>query len=73
MNNSTGGVMGFFNRTWKKAQAGVFALQTRSSELGSALNSLSFQPRFIVGFVSPYVDIDTVAKAIHNRFSGTPM
>jgi len=65
--------MGFFNRTWKKAQAGVFALQTRSSELGSALNSLSFQPRFIVGFVSPYVDIDTVAKAIHNRFSGTPM
>ena len=65
--------MGLFKKSWKKNHAGVFTLQTRSSELGAALAGVSIQPKIIIGFVSPHIEIDTVSQTVHHRFPGTPL
>ena len=53
--------------------AGVITLQSRSGELAAALSGVTLQPTFIAGFVSPHVEIETVAQTVRNRFPGVPI
>lgn len=43
------------------------------SGLPAQLSGISFTPVFIVGFVSPHIDIDTVAKRIKEKFPSAKM
>lgn len=65
--------MNLFKKTWKKELAGVLTLQARASELDAALSGLSIQPRIIIGFVSPHIEIDSIAQTVRGRFPGTPV
>jgi len=53
--------------------AGAATFQCRAAELPAALAQLRLQPTFITAYVSPYLDIDRVAREIGQRFPGTPM
>ena len=65
--------MGFFGKMRAGNAAGVSTVQARVAELGASLSRLAVKPSFIVGFVSPHVDIDAVAGIIRQAFPDTPM
>lgn len=65
--------MKFFNKYRLSAKNGVHTLETSSGELASALSGLSFSATFILGFVSPHIDIEPVARSITSRFPGVPL
>ncbi|MBR0566108.1 FIST C-terminal domain-containing protein [Azoarcus sp. L1K30] len=65
--------MRLFNNRAARSTAGVTTLQARSGELAAALVRVSIKPTFITAFVSPNINIDTVASELGRRFPGTPM
>ncbi|QID16867.1 chemotaxis protein [Nitrogeniibacter mangrovi] len=68
--------MGFFSRSRQdKAQAGagVATLSTSSRALAGALAGLRMRATFVVGYVSPHIDIDQVAAQIRSRFPDAAM
>ncbi|MFN3987139.1 MAG: methyl-accepting chemotaxis protein [Rhodocyclaceae bacterium] len=60
--------MGWFSNKPAAHAAGVVTLQAASAELGRRLDSVRIKPTFVVGFVSPHVDIDRVAGEVRGRF-----
>ncbi len=60
--------MGIFSYNMGKQPGGIVTLQTTSAELGTRLAELHIDPTFIVGFVSPHVDIDQIARVSRCRF-----
>jgi uncharacterized protein YoxC len=49
-------------------QVGVETLETSSQALDDALTRVQFQPTLVIGFVSPHLEIDTIASKIRSRF-----
>ena len=65
--------MKLFDKFRPSASVGVANVNATSSELSGALSNLSFKPTFIVGYVSPHVDIEGVARTVTSRFPGIPL
>lgn len=65
--------MGLFTNRWAGEKNGVCTVQTSVSDLPASLSRLTVKPCFIVGFVSPHVDIDSVASTIRKSLPGIPM
>ena len=65
--------MKFFDRFHSAAKIGVHTLESTSSGLNAALSELPPKATFILGFVSPHIDIDPVARAVTSRFPGVPV
>ena len=51
---------------------GVLVVESSVAELHETLNEYDMEPTFIVGYVSPYVDIDLVGKILNRRFPDVP-
>ncbi len=64
--------MRLFNKLRGKSAAGVITLQCRAAEVESVLAAAAIAPTLVCGYVSPHVDIDTVARAVTARFPGVP-
>lgn len=47
---------------------GVLSVITSARELNKTLSTLSFDPVYLTGFVSPHVDFDQVARSVAARF-----
>jgi len=60
----------YFSPTKK---VGVVTLQARAADLADKLSTLTIQPVFVSGYISPHVDIDVVARALNQRFPGVAM
>lgn len=56
-----------FNQARASAQ-GALTLACSASEVDKALAALRIAPVLITGFVSPYLDIDTIASKLRQRF-----
>ncbi|UXZ96168.1 FIST C-terminal domain-containing protein [Pseudomonas phytophila] len=50
---------------------GVLNLITSARSLSEQLASVSFEPVYLTGFVSPHIDIDQIARSISARFPNT--
>jgi len=61
-----------FNKLRSAPQPGVHTLQCRAGDLTAALAAVAIQPTFVSGYVSPHVDIESVARAVTARFPGVP-
>lgn len=57
----------------KKTDTHVQTIRSRQGELAQKLADLSFMPSFVMGFVSPYLDIDSVAHTLQKQFPGLPI
>lgn len=64
--------MGWFGKKWVGSGPGVCTLQSNVAGLAASLAGLTVKPSFIVGFVSPHVDIDAVATIVRQVFADTP-
>ena len=64
--------MGFFGKMRAANSSGVNVLQSRVSDLAASLSRLTVRPCFVVGFVSPHVDINDVAAIIKRALPGIP-
>ncbi len=62
--------MRIFNRMRLSSGTGVETRQCRFSSLGETLAKVRLQPKLVVGFVSPHLDIDRVAGEVRGRFPG---
>ena len=62
--------MSFLSRLQTKASraGGVLNVITSARDLNDKLSSLSFEPVYLTGFVSPHIDLDQVARTISSRF-----
>lgn len=62
--------MSFLSRLQTKASraGGVLNVMTTARDLNDKLSSLSFDPVYLTGFVSPHIDLDQVARAVASRF-----
>jgi len=68
--------MGLFQRfadSTNRSSAPVVTLNTSSRELERQLQGIKSEPILIVGFVSPHVEIDSVARTLRARFPNTPL
>jgi uncharacterized protein YukE len=65
--------MGFFKRFQSASSPGAVTVSGSSGELASKLAALTIKPAFIAGFVSPHLDLDTVARSLAARFPGIAM
>ena len=65
--------MGIFGKMRAASGSGVSVVQSRVSDLSASLAGLTVKPCFVVGFVSPHVDIDGVAEIIKRAFPSVPM
>ena len=65
--------MGIFGKMRAASGSGVSVVQSRVSDLSASLAGLTVKPCFVVGFVSPHVDIDGVAAIIKRAFPSVPM
>lgn len=55
------------------SSSGVCSLHVSARQLAEALAGLRFEPTYVAGFVSPHVDIDTVARQLRQRFPHAAM
>jgi len=62
-----------FKRLSSAAKTGVQTLETTSAALASALSGISGRTTFVVGYVSPHLDLDSVARQFSQRFAGVPL
>ena len=65
--------MGIFGRSKSAAghgTHGVSTLSTTTAGLANALAGVRVKPTFVVGYVSPHVDIDRIASQVRNAFPG---
>ena len=65
--------MNFFKSMRATAKAGVQSLETTASGLASALSGVSGRTTFVVGYVSPHLDFDSVARQLTQRFPAVPL
>ena len=65
--------MGLFNQLRSAKPTGVHTLEASSSALAEALASVTLRATFVVGYVSPHVDVDKVAQVLKARFAGVPL
>lgn len=68
--------MGLFERIAGRstpAATPVVTLRTTLGQLSDKLKALKQSPALVIGFVSPHVDIDAVARAIRGCYPGTPI
>ena len=68
--------MGLFERiTGRSTSAAtpVVTLRTTPGQLSDRLKALKQSPALIIGFVSPHVDIDAVARTIRGCYPGIPV
>ena len=65
--------MSFFSRLrgTSARSGGVLNLITSARSLSEQLASVSFEPVYLTGFVSPHIDIDQIARSISARFPHT--
>lgn len=63
----------FFGKGAARGHQGVFVVRCRAEGVAQQLASVRLTPTFIGGYVSPHVDIDTVARAVRVRFPGIPL
>lgn len=68
------GIFGLSHRAKEAGQgAGVVTLQCEGARLGEVLAEVRLVPRFVVGYVSPHLDVERVAAAVNQRFPGVAM
>ena len=68
-----GPTVNIFKSMRSAAKAGVQTLETTSSALASSLAAVALRPTFVVGYVSPHLDIDALARVFVARFPGVPL
>lgn len=57
----------------KDGYSGSVIVDSTAALLGGKLEAISLEPTFIIGYVSPYLDIGEVAKSVSARFPDIPM
>jgi len=68
--------MGFFRRLSadnNHSSSPVITLRSSIRTLDGQLKAIKIKPMLILGFVSPHIDIDTVARTLRSRFPDTPI
>ena len=65
--------MNLFKSMRATAKSGVQTIETTSSALASALSGIAGRTSFVVGYVSPHLDLDSVARQLAQRFPGVPL
>jgi methyl-accepting chemotaxis protein len=68
-----GTVVNLFKKIGKSALSGVQTLEATSTSLSSELAKLSARATLILGYASPHIDIDAVARDLKGRFPGVPL
>jgi len=57
----------------EKIDAGAIVIESSEAQLQEKLSAISVQPTFIIGYVSPYLDIDLIGTTLSSRFPDVPM
>ena len=67
--------MGFFRRErfTQSLQGATAQISCRGGELAAELAAVRMRPSFITGYVSPHLDIERIARQIHERFPGVTL